>query len=206
MVAETERGAAGIRRSPKPPSVPPRSSDDLARDRAERVAQLADQFRERRAGRHRPAHNHDRSLARRRGPRDPVCLSKPTTNPISPHRPAYLPTHREPDSPRHPASTPQHDHRRSFDAPASPENCLELGACRQSLAPREPPGQTVSRFRPLARRRFKTFRPPLVFIRSRKPCVLARRRSFGWYVRFTDCLLASFRGVTTAHHARAHRV
>jgi len=30
-------------------------------------------------------------------------------------------------------------------------------------------GQTVSRFRPFARRRLSTFRPPLVFIRSRKP-------------------------------------
>ena len=30
-----------------------------------------------------------------------------------------------------------------------------------------------------ARRRFRTLRPPLVLIRTRKPCVLARRRLFG---------------------------
>jgi hypothetical protein len=37
----------------------------------------------------------------------------------------------------------------------------------------------------LARRRFNTFRPPFVDIRSRNPWVLARRRRFGWNVRFT---------------------
>jgi hypothetical protein len=37
----------------------------------------------------------------------------------------------------------------------------------------------------LARRRFSTFRPPFVDMRSRNPCVLARRRRFGWNVRFT---------------------
>jgi len=41
----------------------------------------------------------------------------------------------------------------------------------------------VSRLRPFARRRLRTFRPPCVFIRSRKPCVFFRRRVFGWYVR-----------------------
>jgi hypothetical protein len=46
--------------------------------------------------------------------------------------------------------------------------------------------ETVSRFRPLARRRFRTSRPFLVLIRSRKPCVLRRRLRFGWKVRFID--------------------
>jgi len=39
---------------------------------------------------------------------------------------------------------------------------------------------TVSRLRPLARRRFSTWRPPGVAIRARKPCVRLRRRLLGW--------------------------
>lgn len=38
---------------------------------------------------------------------------------------------------------------------------------------------TVSRFRPLARRRFNTRRPFLVLIRTRNPCARALRRVFG---------------------------
>lgn len=41
------------------------------------------------------------------------------------------------------------------------------------------------RLRPRARRFDRTLRPPVVFIRARKPCTRARRRFFGWYVRFT---------------------
>jgi hypothetical protein len=44
--------------------------------------------------------------------------------------------------------------------------------------------ETVSRLRPLARRRFSTRRPFLVAIRVRNPCVFARWRRFGWKVRF----------------------
>jgi hypothetical protein len=38
---------------------------------------------------------------------------------------------------------------------------------------------TVRRFRPFARRRFRTRRPFFVLIRTRNPCVRARRRVFG---------------------------
>ena len=56
----------------------------------------------------------------------------------------------------------------------------------------EPPPQTKSNYsdetlrrtRPLARRRDKTLRPPRVFIRARKPWVLARLRVLGCQVRF----------------------
>ena len=41
-------------------------------------------------------------------------------------------------------------------------------------------GYTVRRLRPLARRAFRTLRPPLVAIRARKPWVLARFLLFGW--------------------------
>jgi hypothetical protein len=39
--------------------------------------------------------------------------------------------------------------------------------------------ETVSRLRPLARRRFNTIRPFLVRIRTRNPCVRRRRRLLG---------------------------
>lgn len=43
---------------------------------------------------------------------------------------------------------------------------------------------TVRFLRPLERRRASTRRPFLVAIRERKPCLLARLRRLGWYVRF----------------------
>jgi len=52
--------------------------------------------------------------------------------------------------------------------------------------------QTVSWWRPLSRRAFKTARPARVRIRARKPCVLARLRWFGWYVRFTKTSSQTF--------------
>ena len=44
-------------------------------------------------------------------------------------------------------------------------------------------GQTLTRARPLRRRAARTARPARVRMRSRNPCVLARRRLFGWNVR-----------------------
>jgi hypothetical protein len=43
--------------------------------------------------------------------------------------------------------------------------------------------QALSRSRPLCLRAARTARPARVRIRSRKPCVFARRRLFGWNVR-----------------------
>ena len=45
------------------------------------------------------------------------------------------------------------------------------------------------RVRPLARRPARIARPARVRIRSRKPCVFARRRLLGWKVRFMVWLL-----------------
>lgn len=47
---------------------------------------------------------------------------------------------------------------------------------------------TVKRQRPLAIRRLRTRRPPVLRIRARNPCVRRRFRTFGWYVRFTSLL------------------
>ncbi len=43
--------------------------------------------------------------------------------------------------------------------------------------------QTLTRARPLRRRAARTARPARVRMRSRNPCVFARRRLFGWNVR-----------------------
>jgi hypothetical protein len=43
--------------------------------------------------------------------------------------------------------------------------------------------QALSRSRPLRLRAARTARPARVRMRSRKPCVFARRRLFGWNVR-----------------------
>ncbi len=76
--------------------------------------------------------------------------------------------------------------------PALAVDALELRAARQppalGAARTGPAGaggavlhrQTVSRLRPLARRRFSTMRPARVLIRSRKPWVRARLRFLGW--------------------------
>ena len=68
-------------------------------------------------------------------------------------------------------------------------NRLELRAAAYVLGGAEPHAVgrysllTVSRLRPLARRRFRTSRPFLVLIRTRKPCAFFRWRLFGWNVR-----------------------
>ncbi len=46
--------------------------------------------------------------------------------------------------------------------------------------------EAASRFRPLARRRFRIRRPAFVLIRTRNPWVRRRCRRFGWNVRFID--------------------
>ena len=57
-----------------------------------------------------------------------------------------------------------------------------LSRSRDNLARRPRPRgryDTVRRFRPLARRRFRTRRPFFVLMRSRKPCVFRRRLRLG---------------------------
>src|SRR3712207_3119505 len=72
---------------------------------------------------------------------------------------------------------------------------LEFGAAGEPAAaarPRLPrplrrhdaAAQTVRRLRFLSRRRLSTRRPARVCMRARNPCVRARFRFLGWYVRF----------------------
>jgi hypothetical protein len=115
-----------------------------------------------------------RNASRRR--RRPRFL---TTLPPS-RRPAMNPVARRPDLRTHskmkPSRSMRWPSRNSSRTSGSPRNRSRRG----SLAVWVFSGRhTVSRLRPLARRRFSTFRPPFVDIRSRNPCVFARRRRFG---------------------------
>ena len=55
--------------------------------------------------------------------------------------------------------------------------------------------QAASRLRPLLRRAERIARPARVRMRRRKPCVLARRRLFGWYVRLLTSVLRWVAGI-----------
>jgi hypothetical protein len=63
-------------------------------------------------------------------------------------------------------------------ASARPREASPITAAKGDCA-----GQTLTRARPLRRRAARTARPALVRMRSRNPCVFARRRLFGWNVR-----------------------
>jgi hypothetical protein len=71
----------------------------------------------------------------------------------------------------------------TVDARAILVNFLKLGVAANPLGrteSRQPYSLlTVSLLRPLARRRFRTRRPFLLLIRTRKPCVRLRWRVFG---------------------------
>lgn len=61
--------------------------------------------------------------------------------------------------------------------------------------------QLDRRFRPLARRRAITRRPPTVAMRARKPCRRLRTMLLGWKVRFTTASVSS--GQTASPYRRA---
>ncbi len=82
------------------------------------------------------------------------------------------------------------DRRQAADtgATASVEGVLELARLEQAGAPRKArhgrhtrsdPDYGIRRLRPLARRRDRTWRPPGVAMRARKPWVRLRRSTFG---------------------------
>jgi hypothetical protein len=98
-----------------------------------------------------------------------VRLAQASPRAVSLHGAPDLPAHRESGAARLVRRTPEYDHGRPINSLAPLEERLKFSAGGQPFASRKPAGQTVSRFRPFARRRLRTFRPPLVFIRSRKP-------------------------------------
>jgi hypothetical protein len=72
-------------------------------------------------------------------------------------------------------------HARPAGAGPGAHGQRELGAAAHPVLGRQ--DQALSRARPLCLRAARTARPARVRMRSRKPCVLARRRLFGWNVR-----------------------
>jgi hypothetical protein len=128
----------------------------------------------------RPATNDDEiDAGRGDAPRRAIGFAQPTACPVTTHGAANLATHGEAHTARPVARSPEDDHRRSLDSLALLEERLEFGAGGEPFRTTQPPAYTVSRLRPFARRRLSVLRPPFVFMRSRKPCVFFRRRTFG---------------------------
>jgi hypothetical protein len=128
--------------------------------------------------------DYDDCPARNGLPRGAIRRAKASPDPVTINRAPDLSAHREPSPGGSMRSKPEHDQPGPVDPFASLEERLKFGAGGQPLTSREAARYAIRRLRPFARRRLSTFRPPCVFIRWRKPCVLARRRRFGWNVRF----------------------
>ncbi len=124
-----------------------------------------------------------------------------------------VPGHRRPDRPADHESYPgwlglmesvgpnqQVPHHRGPAGPGSgAHGQRELGAVPHPGLGRQ--DQALSRSRPLRLRAARTARPARVRMRSRKPCVFARRRLFGWNVR----LLTGTPGKRDLDHAHAQQ-
>jgi hypothetical protein len=67
--------------------------------------------------------------------------------------------------------------------PPPSRGAAQSGGGKQPARGRGEQGHTLTLARPFRRRAARTARPALVRMRSRNPCVLARRRLFGWNVR-----------------------
>ena len=145
----------------------------------ERSVELGDEIVEVHCQRGRPPDDYEVDLLRCGVPGSPVGFTEPAARPVSLDGVAKMAADRKSDPPRRIGLLPQDDQGWTVDPLPLLEERLKIGAACQPLVSRQPPGQTVSRFRPFARRRFNVFRPPWVFIRSRKPWVFARRRRFG---------------------------
>jgi hypothetical protein len=183
-----------------------RLSDDIGRGRQsgcaalERMPEIGLEIREGRLEQLVPR-DHYHVHPELRGFRTTEDLSNQSFSSVSSDRVAELPGGHDaqPCSPRVVGSR-QHRQISSFRSERQVEHALEfapapdpavfreaLGRHRQSLRGRRAPAagyeeETVRRFRPFARRRFRTWRPFLVAMRTRKPCVRLRRRRFGWNV------------------------
>ena len=177
--ATAARPATDRRRRRRPRAGRARSRSSRAGNGGQRVAHLTEQHGKRLAQHRGPSDHDDRRPRGRRVTRGPIRLAQSPPRTIALHRQPQLAAHREADTCGFVRFSPEHDERRTIDPLAPLKKRLELGVGGQSLASREAATQTVSRLRPFARRRFNTLRPPFVFMRSRNPCVLARRRVLG---------------------------
>jgi hypothetical protein len=157
----------------------PHSHASRPGDRGQRLAHLPEECSKRLAQDRGSSDHDERGPGRRRVTRGAKRLSQAPAGAIPLHRESQLATHGEANARGVLRFSPEHDECRPIDPLAPLEERLKLGAGGQSLVSRKAATQTVNRLRPFARRRFSTFRPPFVFIRSRNPCVFARRRRLG---------------------------
>ena len=171
-----------------PPPAPGSWSYPPAGNGRQRASELGGQSRERLPQRRRTPDDYQLHPGRRRLAAGPVGLAQPPASAIALHGVLELSAHGESCASRLGRLAPQDDDGGPVDTSASLEKRLKVGAAGQPLASGKATRYTVSRLRPLARRRLSTFRPPFVDIRSRKPCVFARRRRLGWNVRFMNAL------------------
>jgi hypothetical protein len=81
---------------------------------------------------------------------------------------------------------------------ASANGCRKVGSLPQPCPGGEHGSQAESRERPLARRAERIARPARVRMRSRNPCVFARRRLLGWKVRLLTRRLPNWSSATLA--------
>jgi hypothetical protein len=124
-------------------------------------------------------------------------VPKATAYPISHYGLAYRPAHDKAHFGRFidiGPDTQMPDKERPAEPTAAPDSDGELGtvphprsrgqhriplSASRDRAGKHRAGQTLTRARPLRRRAESTARPARVRMRSRKPCVFARRRLFG---------------------------
>lgn len=129
------------------------------------------------------------------GSRDPEALSNLSLDAISNHRRTYFPAYGQAKT-RMILVIRSHvnDEERASGTPTAlgsaklwrPQQTRALGEALRPEVVHFLKTLTESRLRPLARRAAKTFRPFLVCMRLRNPCLRTRRRFEGWNVRFID--------------------
>ncbi len=133
----------------------------------------------------RPGDDEDVPARLERGHHHPEHLTEPPPDPVSDHRAAELSARRQPET-GHLEVRPQESCVEERVGPRGPETLQRREVLRAGdrHEPRRGAAasvrQTVSRFRPRTRRAASTRRPPVVFIRDRKPCSFARWRFLGW--------------------------
>ena len=131
--------------------------------------------------------HHKKATARKRLKIPAHELAKPSLNTVSGYRRANRPAYHKSYPGRFPLVQRIFPEQR-VAAPAGPTRTSPGAHGQRELRAATHPGrsrqdQALSRSRPLRLRAARTARPARVRMRSRKPCVFARRRLFGWNVR-----------------------
>jgi hypothetical protein len=131
--------------------------------------------------------HHKKATARKRVKIPAHELTKPPLNAVSGYRRPNRPAHHESYPGRFPLvksifpdEQMAHHTGPTSTSPGAYGQCELRAATHPGLSRQD---QALSRSRPLRLRAARTARPARVRMRSRKPCVFARRRLFGWNVR-----------------------